>query len=535
MINDWKEAAAIAAATDRSARSRCRVFPGQSLALGTAGDRSSHRQRDTRRVHVSELMLPPASVWTGVLLCFGAAIFPLKTAGQSIVPSGVEKTISGARNGDQSAPAVSVDGDGGFVVWEDNTIETSHSSKGIAAVRLGPDWSVTGAPFQVNSQTSGNQEKPQSLLLANSRALVTWESKAANKSSIFGRVLSRDGTLLSGEFLINPTTTVTNFKQQVSWTGIFRNRTKTRKYKFKESYSFIREHAGGASLVALPDGGAIVAYHAVRRTYTNTFTLVRESNWNGVRSMTNDYLRPILQIGDWMQDVFLQRIDSEGNRVGSAIQVNQYDRFNQRDPSIALLANGNVIVTWVSERPQTGWALDNFALSLYAREMTTAGDPVGAEFMVGEDPARASANPVIATLGSGFGIYWSQHESVGTGRWNVYGRVFSAAGVPAGEPFLVNVHTEGNQYAPRVSSGPARFIVWTSLGQDGSREGVYGRTLVNGVPEGNEVGVNTTIGSRQHQPSVSGSEGRVISVWSTYSGEQGFDLSSQVYVIGDAK
>jgi len=480
-------------------------------------------------------MLPPASVWTGVLLCFGAAFFPLKTAAQSIVPSGLEKTIPGARTGDQSAPAISVDGDGGFVLWEDNTIENPRSSKGIAAVRLGADWSVTGSPFQVNSQTAGNQEKPQSILLANGRALVTWESKPPGKSGIFGRVLSRDGTLLSDEFLINPTTTVTNLKQQVSWTGIFRNRTKTRKYKFKESYSFIREHAGGASLAALPDGGAIVAYHAVRRTYTNTYNLVRESNWNGVRSMTNDYLRPVLQIGDWMQDVFLQRIDADGNKVGSATQVNQFAGYNQRDPSIALLANGNVLVVWVSEQPRTGRAQDNFSISLYAREMTTAGEPVGPEFMVGEDPTRASANPAVAALGSGFSIYWSQHEAIASARWNVYGRVFSAAATPAGEPFLVNVHTGGDQYGPHVSSGGASFIVWTSLGQDGSREGVYGRALVNGVPEGNEIRVNSTIASRQHQPAVAGSEGRVISVWSSYSGENGFDLSSQVYVSGDAK
>ena len=92
--------------------------------------------------------------------------------------------------------------------------------------------------------------------------------------------------------------------------------------------------------------------------------------------MTNDYLRPTMQVGDWMQDVFLQRLDASGNKIGSAIQVNQFDGFNQRDPSIALLANGNVMVAWVSERPRTGRAVDNFAIDLYAREMTTAGESV---------------------------------------------------------------------------------------------------------------------------------------------------------------
>jgi hypothetical protein len=481
-------------------------------------------------------MLPPASVWTGVLLCFGAAFFPLKTAAQSIVPSGVEKTISGARSGDQSAPAISVDGDGGLVVWEDNTIESSHRSKGIAAVRLGADLSVVGSPFQVNSQSNGNQEKPQSILLANSRALVTWETRQPGKPGLYGRVLSRDGSFLSDEFLINPTTTTTNIKQQVSWTGIFRNRVKTRTFKFKETYSFIREHAGGASLVGLPDGTAIVAYHAVRRTYTNTYALVRESSWNGVRSMTNDYLRPVLKIGDWMQDVFLQRIDANGNKIGTDVLVNQYVGYNQRDPSVALLANGNLLVAWVCERPRTGRVTDNFTLGICAREMTATGEPVGPEFSVGEDPTRASANPVVAATGTGFGIYWSQHEAPFSARWDVYGRVYSGAATPAGTPFPVNVYTNSDQYAPRVvSNGGVQMIVWTSLGQDGSREGIYGRPLIDGVPGGDEFRINSTMASRQLQPSVAAGGGRIVSVWSSYSGESGFDLLSQVYVDGAAK
>ena len=41
----------------------------------------------------------------------------------------------------------------------------------------------------------------------------------------------------------------------------------------------------------------------------------------------------------------------------------------------------------------------------------------------------------------------------------------------------VNTHIYGDQYAPRISAiGSDYLVVWTSLGQDGSREGVY-RTI----------------------------------------------------------
>src|SRR5678816_973786 len=108
MTHHWNTVATITGIIDRSWSALARTFRGQSGRDLAAGTRTSHRQRGPRRVHVSELMLPPASVWTGVLLCFGAAVFPQKTEGQSIVPSGVEKSISGSRTGDQGAPAVSV-------------------------------------------------------------------------------------------------------------------------------------------------------------------------------------------------------------------------------------------------------------------------------------------------------------------------------------------------------------------------------------------------------------------------------------------
>lgn len=507
------------------------VRAGRALA-------TSHRQSRARRVHVSELMLPPQSVRTGLALSIlGLMLNPLfspESRAQSIRKSGPESAFLGTPSGEQVWPSMAIGTGGGFLVWEDNTIEGSGRGRGIAAVRVGADLTRSGESFRVNSQTAGNQEKPQTALLTDGRALVTWESRPANGSGsvgIYGRVLAADGGYASDQFRVSPVSISTNLKQKVSWTGIFRNRTQTRTYKFKETISSIREHAGGASIVALPDGGAVVVYHGVRRAYTNTWALVRQTKYNGIRSMTNDYLRPIRLTGDWMQDVYLQRLDGAGQPVGTEVQVNQYDRFNQRDPSVTMLANGHVLVAWVSERPVSGWSGDNFSVGIFAREMTSSGEPVGNEFPVGEDPARASANPVVTVVGTGFGVYWSQHEQVFSSRWNVYGRVFEAAGRPAGPPFVINSYTAGDQYAPRLaSSGGSQLVVWTSLGQDGSREGVYGRALVNGLPAGEEFPVHTTATSRQHQPVVAGTgDGRYVAVWSGYVGSTGFDLFSQAF------
>ena len=76
----------------------------------------------------------------------------------------------------------------------------------------------------------------------------------------------------------------------------------------------------------------------------------------------------------------------------------------------------------------------------------------------------------------GYIIAWSQHDPVRSDNngWDIYERPFSATGV-GGSVQLVNSQLYGDQFAPKISSVGSDFmVVWTSMGQDGSREGVYG-------------------------------------------------------------
>src|SRR5262249_61263976 len=82
-----------------------------------------------------------------------------------------------------------------------------------------------------------------------------------------------------------------------------------------------------------------------------------------------------------------------------------------------------------------------------------------------------------------------------------------------------------------LSSG--YLVVWTSIGQDGSWEGVYGRYLdAKGALAGDEFQVNTTTASRQMHPLVaSDASGRFVSAWTSFTGPQnGMDLYAQRFV-----
>jgi hypothetical protein len=130
-------------------------------------------------------------------------------------------------------------------------------------------------------------------------------------------------------------------------------------------------------------------------------------------------------------------------------------------------------------------------------------------------------------------VVWGAYDMANpTNSWDIYTRTFSSAGV-GGTVVLVNSFLYGDQYVPRISAiGADYLIVWTSLGQDGSREGVFGQFLHEGGSRvGAEFRVNTTTVSQQMQPAVaSDGVGQFVVIWTSYTGSPySFDLFAQRY------
>jgi hypothetical protein len=332
--------------------------------------------------------------------------------------------------------------------------------------------------------------------------------------------------------LVNTPNWLASVVRTTNWYVFSRNKWKLRKYKYREKILNVREQAGGVALGALPDGGAVVVYHAVRRAETNSYHVVTNEVWTGSRYLTKSPLRKLLLTDDWMHDVFFQRLDGEGRKVGPEVMVNQYTSYNQRNPAVAVLADGRFVVVWVSEFPvSTNWRY-NFRVALYGRMFTAQGEPVGDEFSLAAGDGLIQANPSVAALpGGGFTVFCSRQEGEVSRRWDVFAQSFAADGTATGPAFRVNDFTTGDQFAPRVASqGDNQFVVWTSVGQDGSREGVYGRSLTGGALAGDEFRVNATTASRQMHPAVmSDGAGRFLTLWAGFAGETGLDLFGNLY------
>ncbi len=411
-----------------------------------------------------------------------AAGIPGGAFGQStFTTNGAEFAVAGTLPGDQVYPALALTTNGGFLVWEDNI--TDPGGLGIRAVRLYSWFSGSLDAFRVNASGTGDQEHPQARLLPNGGAAFTWQGGTFGYQHIYARFLSSSNTWLStSDILVNSSST---------------------------SYQV------APAIATLSNGNVIIVYASFDQAGTNT-----------------------------MEDVYGQLLSAQGQKIGSEFLINQFTAFNQHAPSVAALANGGFVVVWVSEQQRNAVTETTIpvpvssttipSVDIYARLYSATGSPSAGEFRVNTS-TNVCANPrVAAGSDGGFMVVWGEHNTlIPQFSWDICARPFSSQGV-GGSVSTVNSYLYGDQYIPQISSlGADYMVVWTSLAQDGSREGVFGQFLrSDGSPNGGEIRVNTTTLSQQMQPAVaSDGYGRFLVTWTSFGGGVGsFDLYAQRYV-----
>lgn len=231
--------------------------------------------------------------------------------------------------------------------------------------------------------------------------------------------------------------------------------------------------------------------------------------------------------GSVMLDVYFQRVTANGTLLGESTQAHQYADLHQRNPDIAGLKGGGFVVAWISEEQSGAESID-----LFARVFNASGVAQEDEFRVNTGDF-VCANPVVAGLkNGGFITAWSSLDASTGINWDVQTRSYQSNGASINTPTLANTFVKGRQYRPRIavaSDGPV--VVWTSYGQDGWDEGVFGRKFnESGEPAGDEIQINSAWEGKQTEPDIAsnGSDSAMV-VWSAYSSSStSFDLTAQV-------
>ena len=380
-----------------------------------------------------------------------------------------EYAPAGNLPGDQTRPQLSLSRTNGFIVWQDNA--TDGDGLGLSARALDSSFSSPFASFRVNQQGAYDQENPQVTMLKNGGAAFVWQGGKQSFQHIYARFLSSSNTWVTGDIMVNATT---NYYQL------------------------------NPVIATLANGNVIVVWSSYG------------------------------QDGD-MQGVYAQQFSPTGQKIGSENLINQFTSFNQRTPAVAALSGGGYVIAWVSEQERASISANGYAsVDIYGRLFNSSGAPLGNEFLVNTG-TNVCANPSVAGGSDGsFVVTWGEKDLVVVNNsWDVFARSFSSAG-SGGVVGRVNTQQYGDQFGAKISSlGTDYMVVWTSLEQDGSREGIFGQFLRGDASHaGGEFRVNTTVILSQIQPCVaSDGVGRFLAAWSSYvGGVNSMDLYAQAYV-----
>ncbi|MSU21009.1 MAG: hypothetical protein EXS30_06400 [Pedosphaera sp.] len=378
-------------------------------------------------------------------------------------PQGGEYPVAGLLIGDQVRPSISLQANGGYLVWHDNA--TDGDGFGISARRVDSNGLGSLGVFRVNVNGAGDQQNVRVRTTKSGGAVFVWQGGSQGNQEIYARFAGPNGVFTTGDVLVN---------------------------------TEISGQQGDPAVALLADGSVAVTWSSFGQDGS-------------------------------LQGVFGQVLSSTGQKVGAEFRVNQFTRANQRTSVVVGLTDGNYVVAWVSEQQRYENSVD-----IYARLFSPTKGALGNEMLVNTS-ANVCANPELSASSSGgFLAGWSERDlGVDDNSWDVLVRAFDSAGNKIGAENKVNTHRGGSHFAPQIASnGLNQLVVWTSMGQDGSAEGVFGRFInASGEGESNEFQVNTFSQSKQMHPVIASDGGdQFIAVWTSFiGGATSFDLFAQRY------
>jgi RTX calcium-binding nonapeptide repeat (4 copies) len=271
--------------------------------------------------------------------------------------------------------------------------------------------------IRLNLNTEFSQEDPDFAALAGGGFVAVWDdgnqdSGAEGFTGVYGRIFDSAGRPLTGEFRIAEDQRGQQFDAEV---------------------------------VALPDGGFVVAWESNGRDRTG--------------QMSDDF------------NVFLQRFSATGERIGAQRQVTPDRDVDQRLDELVALPDGGFRIVTVASDLRTDW-------DVHTRRFDAEARPVGGEVLINRnvDTGLASAGVLrtpgyeLAPLadGSFIAAYWE--EPPGAFGDQIYTQRYDAAGDAVGARIRGSVldgFTDNN--FPRIAlleGGDRYAVAWTQEDED---------------------------------------------------------------------
>jgi hypothetical protein len=298
------------------------------------------------------------------------------------VAQGSQFQVNSYTTGNQYAPAISLDSDGDFAIaWHSygsSGGDTANTS--IQGQRYNSVGTVAGSQFQVNTYATSFQKFPDVALDSDGDFVVIWQSNGnltgdTSNYSIQGQLYNSVGTTLGGQFQVNSYTTGNQQRPSVArdsggnfvvaWES---NGSGTGSPADTSGYSvqgrrFNAGGAGGTQFQANTYTTNDQRYPAVSLDSSGDFVVVWTSNGS---SGTDTDLTSIQG----------RRYNNSATAQGSQFQVNAYTTNNQSGSAVILDSDGDFVIAWQSNglTPPLGQPSEGFEpLDGLTAEGLTAG------------------------------------------------------------------------------------------------------------------------------------------------------------------
>jgi VCBS repeat-containing protein len=355
----------------------------------------------------------------------------------------------------------------GTVIATWTSFSQDGSGRGIYAQHLAADGTRLGGEFRVNTTTANDQDESSVVALAGGGFVIAWSSATGSidETDVRGQRYGADGVAIGGEFRLNSVTT--NFQSAVDMT-------------------------------ALADGGFLATW----RSYG------QDGSFDGV---------------------YGRRYDAAGQEVGGEFRINATTLGHQSWPSVAALANGNLIVTWQGAVDGT-----NADTDVIGRLYRADGVALGGEFRINGTTGWQQSHPSVAALADGgFVVSWNSNHLLTL--TEVHARRYDASGVAVGSEFRASAAGQNTLDSAVTALADGGFVVtWTASlenGQVSQSLGVYARRYgADGIAIGGDMHVNTTTAGEQWVPTVTAlPDGSLMFAWESVSPAGASEIFGRVF------
>lgn len=375
---------------------------------------------------------------------------------------GAEFRVNSAGVGSQFTPSVTTLADGSFIVaWVNNDTAQDGSGGAIKAQLYSREGAAIGGEFLVNSVTASSQFTPNVASLSGGGFVISWDDWSSWDTK--AQIYDASGARVGAEFRL-----ITNTGGNEEYGDI----TGLAGGGFVATWRTTDTWADGSgdavkAQVFSATGAKVGSEFLVNSLKTDT------QNDPSVTALANGGFVITWYSADGSQDVKGQVFSATGAKVGGEFQVNTQSLDIQREAVVTGTPDGGFVVVWTSYHT----AQDGSSFAIKAQAFSASGEKLGSEFLVNSITAGAQSLPDIDTLADGsLVVTWVSATGDGNGN-GIRAQIFNLNSTPTitsgggGASFAVHVG-EGETLATTVAATdeygpePLWYHIWGGADAD---------------------------------------------------------------------